>query len=231
VTRGPYHVAHGIERKALLSRSRSLRQGRIDGRPDHGLCHSVLRSPAMNESRRKPVSSAALLTAVLSLLFGVSGCRAQLTSDSRTTPPSIPPPAPTPAPVPSSVTVTLCSGPEASCGQASSFPVSSTRDLVAHVHWMDVPTGIHTQRVRFVLPEGAIYQERELPLRSPLTRQKRRTFRTDSRFSAVLFLHVNSPENGTSKFISTASSCPRLHWRLYPRDLADGTPFPYLISS
>jgi hypothetical protein len=115
----------------------------------------------MNESRRKLVSSTALLAAVLSLLLAVSGCGSQLMSESGTTQPSTPPPAPTPAPVPSSATVTFCSGPEASCGQASSFPVSSTRDLVAHVHWMDVPTGIHTQRVRFVLPEGAAYQERE----------------------------------------------------------------------
>jgi hypothetical protein len=113
----------------------------------------------MYESRRKLVSFAALLAAVLSLLFGVSGCGSVLMSDSGTTPPSTP--APIPAPVPSSVSVTFCSGLEASCGQASSFPVSSTRDLVARVHWMDVPTGIHTQRVRFVLPEGTIYQERE----------------------------------------------------------------------
>jgi hypothetical protein len=111
----------------------------------------------MSESRRKLVSSAALLTAVLSLLFGLSGCGALSMSDSGTTPPS----TPTPAPMPSSATVTFCSGPQASCGQASSFPVSSTRDLVARVHWMDVPAGTHTQRVRFVLPEGAIYQERE----------------------------------------------------------------------
>jgi hypothetical protein len=117
----------------------------------------------MNETRRKLVSSAALLRAVLLLLLGVSGCGSVLMSDRGTTPPSTPPPGPTPtpAPVPSSVTVTFCSGSEASCGQATSFPVGSTRDLVAHLHWMDVPTGIHTQRVRFVLPEGAIYQERE----------------------------------------------------------------------
>jgi hypothetical protein len=101
----------------------------------------------------------ALRAAFVLSVLGVGGCGSQQMTDSRSTPLSTSTPA--------SATVSFCAGSEKGCAQASSFPVSSTRDLITNLRWSNVSAGMHTQKVRYVLPEGAVYQEREASFSLP----------------------------------------------------------------
>jgi len=101
----------------------------------------------------------ALRAAVVLAVLGAAGCGSQQMTDSGS--------APSSTSTPASATVSFCAGSENGCAQASSFRVSSTRDLVTNLHWTDVSAGTHTQKVRYVLPEGAVYQEREASFSLP----------------------------------------------------------------
>jgi hypothetical protein len=57
--------------------------------------------------------------------------------------------------------VYFCDSNDPACAPASSFSVSTLRDLYIFVQWTNVPVGTHTQEVRFFLPEsrtGTLWQ-------------------------------------------------------------------------
>jgi hypothetical protein len=113
----------------------------------------------MNGKSWRTYERRALRGGVVLSVLGVAGCGSRRMTDSGSTPSS--------PSTPASATVSFCAGSETGCAQQSSFPVSSTRDLVTNLHWTDVPAGPHTQKVRYVLPEGAVYQEREASFSLP----------------------------------------------------------------
>jgi hypothetical protein len=81
------------------------------------------------------------------LLFGASACQMQSTSGNG----GGRPPA-------AAALISFCDDGVASCPSASSFRVTSMRDLVVLINWENVPAGNHTEVLELLLPGGADYR-------------------------------------------------------------------------
>jgi hypothetical protein len=73
-------------------------------------------------------------------------------------------------PIGVSESVKFCDTDVATCTPASAFSLSTLRDLFIVVQWTNLPTGTHTQEVKFYLPEartGTLYQSFNNPFFAP----------------------------------------------------------------
>ncbi|HUO35621.1 MAG TPA: hypothetical protein VMU43_11580 [Candidatus Acidoferrum sp.] len=59
---------------------------------------------------------------------------------------------------PASAMVTFCDDGVSDCPAATSFSLSTIRDLVIKVDWYNLSAGNHVQRLNILLPEGGVYQ-------------------------------------------------------------------------
>ncbi len=104
-------------------------------------------------SRARPWSArGVLLAAMVCCSLTVAGCGAAGTIG--LTPPGG---GGSPAAVPAAV-VSFCDSSGSSCTPASSFSVSSLRELGIVVTWSNVPPGTHAQTLTLLLPNGNVYQ-------------------------------------------------------------------------
>jgi hypothetical protein len=89
----------------------------------------------------------ALLTcAAAALVIGLSACQGSTSANG-----GGPPPAPTDA------TISFCDDGAESCMPATSFNVSSLRDLIVSVNWENLSAGTHTQLLEISMPGGGLY--------------------------------------------------------------------------
>jgi hypothetical protein len=70
-------------------------------------------------------------------------------------------------PLPAAAAVTFCDKPAPACASATSFSLSSLRDLNIVVNWQNVPEGTHVQTLSIFLPDGNLYQALESTFEIP----------------------------------------------------------------
>ena len=97
---------------------------------------------------------AALMAAALCWAISSAGCSAQSPVAGGGAPPLAPPPS-------ASAAVSFCDNPNPGCASASAFSLGSLRALNVFVAWNNVPAGTHAQKLRFLLPNGNVYQALE----------------------------------------------------------------------
>lgn len=68
---------------------------------------------------------------------------------------------------PASATMAFCDSSTPSCSGASTFSLSSIRDLNIAVSWQNLSQGTHAQTLRIVLPDGSLYQAMEISFDVP----------------------------------------------------------------
>ena len=107
----------------------------------------------MRTARNSSSAKVILLLGVVGLLLSVAGC----TGQAMTSPGGSGSGGGGSSPQPSAL-VTFCDTPNAGCPAATSFSLSSLRDLNIFVAWSNVPKGTHTQTLRVLLPSGDLYQ-------------------------------------------------------------------------
>jgi hypothetical protein len=62
-------------------------------------------------------------------------------------------------PTPPNAALTFCESGYSDCSPASSFSVSTVRDVKINVAWENVPAGNHVQKLEILVPSGGLYQQ------------------------------------------------------------------------
>ncbi len=70
-------------------------------------------------------------------------------------------------PTPPSAALTFCESGFAGCSPASSFSVSTVRDVKINIAWENVPAGNHIQKLEILVPTGGLYQQTTTAFAAP----------------------------------------------------------------
>ena len=114
------------------------------------------------------------VVAVLLVTVALAGCMGSSSANGGGPPPPVP-----------SAAFTFCDDGDPACTPASSFSVTSVRDLVIKISWDNLPPGNHVQTLEIVMPGGGLYQSTQT------------AFLTDSTSSGLLASTRLLPVAGT----------------------------------
>ncbi|MGH9747768.1 MAG: hypothetical protein ACRD59_16865 [Candidatus Acidiferrales bacterium] len=91
--------------------------------------------------------TALLSFAAAALTIGLSACQGTTSANGGGPPPPM-----------TDATVSFCDDGAENCTPATSFSVSTLRDLIVNVNWENLSTGTHTQTLEILMPGGGLYQ-------------------------------------------------------------------------